>query len=178
MKKTEVANSRRSFMRAVPAAAAGITLAGWMPSLALAQAQAGTPLSKGKFQVIGAEGLDGDIKALASEAGAANSKRLFNDTYFLIDLWVEKSNAGKEFEWHENRDHIVQILDGSTMYELGGEPQGTHGNGPGEWLAPHSEGASKVTLKKGDWLVIRRGTPHKRTTAEHVTFILTAPLTT
>jgi len=178
LKKFDVAKSRRSFLRAVPAAAAGVTLAELMPSLAMAQMQSGAPLSKGAFQVLSAEELAGDIKSLAAEAGAANSKRLFNDTYFLIDLWVEKKNAGKEFEWHEHRDHIVQILDGSTVYELGGKPQGAHGNGPGEWLAPHSEGATRVTLKKGDWVVIRRGTPHKRTTAEHVTFTLTAPLTT
>ena len=43
---------------------------------------------------------------------------------------------------------------------------------PGEWLAPASEGAKSLTLKKGDMLVIPRGTPHKRSTEGSVTFTL------
>ena len=58
------------------------------------------------------------------------------------------------------------------MYELGGTPQGGHNTKPGEWLAPASEGATKMTLHKGDWLLIPRGTPHKRTTETSVTFAL------
>lgn len=140
-------------------------------------AQATLPFTKENFLVISAAELAGDIETLAAEAGAANSKRLFNDKNFSIDLWVEKKNAGKEFEWHEHRDHIIQILDGWTEYEVGGTPKGAHSTGPGEWLAPESEGASKFTLKKGDWLVLRRGTLHKRTTPDHVTFTLAAPQT-
>ena len=143
----------------------------------MAQAQAAPPLSEGNFQVFSAQELADQIKALAAKSGPANSKRLFNDKNFMLDLWVEKTNAGKEYEWHERRDHIVEILDGTTVYELGGTPQNPHSTGPGEWLAPTIEGATKVTLKKGDTLVIRRGTAHKRTTAEGVTFTLAAPVT-
>jgi mannose-6-phosphate isomerase-like protein (cupin superfamily) len=90
-------------------------------------------------------------------------------------LTTEKTKSGKEFEWHEGRDHIFQILEGSTVYELGGTPKNQHSTGPGEWLAPESEGAVKMTLNKGDMLVVPRGTPHKRTTAESVTFYLISP---
>ena len=38
--------------------------------------------------------------------------------------------------------------------------------------APESDGATSVSLNKGDMLVIRRGTPHKRTTKGTVTFTL------
>lgn len=161
-------------MRAVPAAAVGLTIADLLPSPAVAQV---APLSEGSFQVISASNLADNIKALAAKSGPANSKRLFNDKNFMLDLWVEKTNAGKEYEWHEHRDHIVEILDGATVYELGGTPQNQHSTGPGEWLAPTVEGATKVTLKKGDLVIIRRNTPHKRTTAASVTFTLTAPVT-
>jgi mannose-6-phosphate isomerase-like protein (cupin superfamily) len=89
-------------------------------------------------------------------------------------MTTEVAHAAKEFEWHEGRDHIVQIVEGSTVYELGGTPKGTHGNNgkPGEYLAPESDGATKLTLKKGDMVTIPRNTPHKRSTAESVTFLL------
>ena len=89
-------------------------------------------------------------------------------------MTTETSKIAKEFEWHEGRDHIVQILEGSTVYEVGGTGKDAHGNNgkAGEFLAPDSVGATRLTLKKGDMLTIPRGTPHKRSTAESVTFIL------
>ena len=87
-------------------------------------------------------------------------------------IYTQKAKNAKEFEWHEGRDHVFHILDGSTVYELGGTPKNGHTTKPGEWLAPESEGAKTVTLSKGDILVIPRGTPHKRSTKESVTFLL------
>ena len=92
-----------------------------------------------------------------------------------VVLTVEKAKSAKEFEWHEGRDHIVQIVDGTTVYEIGGTPKNGRNTKAGEWLAPSSEGATKLTLKKGDMLTIPRGTPHKRSTEESVTFILISP---
>jgi len=89
-----------------------------------------------------------------------------------IVLTTEEKKSGKEFEWHEGRDHIFQVIEGSTRYELGGTPKGAHNTKPGEWLAPASEGATSLTLKKGDMLVIPRGTPHRRSTDGSVTFYL------
>jgi hypothetical protein len=73
---------------------------------------------------------------------------------------------------------VVQILDGSTVYEVGGTPKDGRNTKPGEWLAPGSDGATAITLKKGDMLVIPRGTPHKRSTAESVTLMLISPMGT
>jgi hypothetical protein len=168
-------SDRRNFLRSIPvAAAAGLTIAELLPSMAFAQA---APMTEANFQVVSAQDLSETIKALAAKEGASNSKRLFADTNFLVDLWVEKANTGKEYEWHERRDHIIYVLDGATDYELGGTPKGTHANGAGEWLAPGIEGATKVSLKKGDILIIRRNTAHKRTTAQNVVFTLSAPVT-
>ena len=91
---------------------------------------------------------------------------------FTAVLTIEENHAANEFEWHEGRDHLLQVVDGKTVYELGGTPENAHNTKPGEWLAPLSEGSSKLTLHKGDWLVIPRGTPHKRTTQGSVTFYL------
>lgn len=175
MKNRTVNKDRRRFLGAIPAAAAGLTIADLLPSLAMAQAA--PAMSEANFELFKAQDLEDTIKGLWAKEGASNSKRLYADKYFLVDLWVEKANVGKEYEWHEKRDHIIHVLDGATDYELGGTPKGTHANGPGEWLAPNIEGAKKISLKKGDILVIRRNTAHKRTTAEKVVFTLSAPLT-
>jgi mannose-6-phosphate isomerase-like protein (cupin superfamily) len=93
----------------------------------------------------------------------------------MVALTVETAKSPKEFEWHEGRDHVLQIIDGTTVLEVGGMPKGGHSKGPGEWLAPTSEGATTLTLKKGDMLVIPRGTPHKRSTPGSVTLLLISP---
>jgi quercetin dioxygenase-like cupin family protein len=156
------ATSRRHFLRSAPlAAAAGLSLAE-LPAFAEGQSPA-------PFQLFTAETLADDAKALKAKPGNNN---LFTGNNLLVVLTVEPAKAQKEFEWHEGRDHVVHIVDGTTVYEVGGKPQGGHSAKAHEWNAPASEGATKYTLKKGDMLIIPRGTPHKRTTAESVTFVL------
>jgi mannose-6-phosphate isomerase-like protein (cupin superfamily) len=162
---------RRWFLRAAPvAAAAGIALAD--ASLFSAHAQDAASASGASFQLFNAATLADDIKALDANPGNNN---LVDDKTFVMMLTTEKAKSAKEFEWHEGRDHIFHILDGSTVYELGGTPKGGHSTKPGEWLAPESEGATRLTLNKGDLLVVRRGTPHRRTTADSVTLLLISP---
>lgn len=162
---------RRSFLRAVPAAAAaGLALADALAGHAAAQETAPAAW----YKLITAETLHDDIGGLQEHPG---NKPLFFDRNFSIMLTSETAAFAKEFEWHEHRDHIFYIFDGSTDFELGGTPQKAHSPRSGEWLAPASEGATKVTLHKGDTLVIPRGTPHKRSTPGSVTFTLTAPMT-
>jgi mannose-6-phosphate isomerase-like protein (cupin superfamily) len=100
------------------------------------------------------------------------TKNLLTTPGTLIILTEEATKAAKEFEWHATRDHVFQVLDGETKYELGGTPKGAHQTKPGEWLAPESEGAKTVILKKGDYLYVPRMTPHKRTTEGSVSLLL------
>jgi len=157
--------SRRRFLRSAPfAAAAGLTF----PETTLS-AQATLPPEH--FQLFTAAALSDATKQLQAHPGNNN---LFTPATLpvTIVLTTEEKKAAKEFEWHEGRDHILQIIDGTTLYELGGTPQGAHNTKPSEWLAPASQGATQLTLQKGDMLVIPRGTPHKRTTDTSVTFYL------
>lgn len=164
---------RRWFLRAAPvAAAAGAVLADTVLFSAPTAAQGSAPDSGPAFQVFTAAALGDDIKALDAIPGNNN---LVDDKTFVMMLTVEKAKSAPEFEWHEARDHIFHILDGSTVYELGGTPKGAHNTKPGEWLAPESEGATTIALHKGDVLVVRRGTPHRRKTAESVTLLLISP---
>jgi quercetin dioxygenase-like cupin family protein len=159
--------SRRAFLQSAPLAAASLALA--KPTAALAAtAPAAAPVP---FQLLSADQIADATKQLQAKPGNDN---LFDNPAlpFTVVLTTELTKAAKEFEWHEGRDHVVQVLDGTTIYEIGGKPQNARNTKPNEWLAPASEGATKLTLKKGDLLIIPRGTPHKRTTETSVTFYL------
>ena len=168
--------SRRNFLRAAPiAAAAGFALTDAALFSDDAAGQSAAPAVPAAFQLFSAQSIQDDIKALQAKPGNDNLVDAKTGPFTVV-LTTEMAKSPKEFEWHEGRDHIVQILDGSTVYEVGGIPRNGRTTKPGEWLAPVSEGASTLTLKKGDLLVIPRGTPHKRSTAESVTLILISPM--
>jgi quercetin dioxygenase-like cupin family protein len=166
--------SRRNFLRTAPvAAAAGFTLTNSL----MAMAQAGAPgadlvAAAQPFKLFKAAELADDTKALDAKPG---DNRLYDSKAIPVQiiLTVEKHKSATEFEWHENRDHIVQIIDGSTVYEVGGTPTGTKVMpGQGEFHATGSTGSKSMVLMKGDVLLIPRGTLHKRSTEDSVTFLL------
>ncbi len=159
-------STRRTFLKAAPlAAVVSLPLA---EDLLLAQT-AVTPTAP--FQLFTAEKLSGAMKTLEATQGNDN---LFDAKSLPVTIVMtyEAHKSAKEFEYHAGRDHIFQILDGETTYEVGGTPKNARSIRPGEYLAPESEGAKTFLLKKGDMLVIPRGTPHKRTTAQSVTLLL------
>jgi len=162
--------SRRNFLRTAPlAAAATLPLADTLALAADGGQSAGA--APQPFQVFTADKLADAMKALQAKPGNDN---LYEPKALpmTIVMTTEEKKSGKEFEYHEGRDHIFLILDGTTKYELGGTPKNAHSTKPQEWLAPVSDGATSITLKKGDMLVIPRGTPHKRNTEGSVTFYL------
>jgi mannose-6-phosphate isomerase-like protein (cupin superfamily) len=164
--------TRRNFLRTTPlVAAASLPLAEKFLFASNAPAGGDQTAAPEPFQLFAADKLADAMKTLQAKPG--------NDSLFgpktlplTIVMTSEEKKSGKEFEYHEGRDHIFQILDGTTIYEVGGTPMNARNTKPGEWLAPTSEGATTLTLRKGDMLVIPRGTPHKRTTETSVTLIL------
>ncbi len=169
MRNAEMIPARRKFLRAVPAAAAAgftLTRASLFSSTAAAQSTSASALT---FKLFRAQEIQDDLSALAANPGNNN---LVQEKSFTVVLTTEKAKSGAEFEWHEHRDHVFQIIEGSTVYELGGTPKGAHSKAPGEWNSPESEGHETVALNKGDMLIIARGTPHRRVTTGSVTFSL------
>jgi quercetin dioxygenase-like cupin family protein len=155
--------SRRRFLRSAPLAAAA--------GFALTEANLSAQTVPVPFQRIPASQLAEALTALHQKPGNFN---VYDAPALPVTavLTVEENHAATTFEWHEGRDHILQIIEGETLYELGGRPRDAHATKPGEWIAPTCDGATTMTLHKGDWLIIPRGTPHKRTTATSVTFCL------
>ena len=167
--------SRRKFLGTAPvAAAAGLTLANTTMLSGFAAGLEAMPALPAGVQLFTAQTIQDEIKVLEARPGSSNLVD-GKTTPFVVLLQVEKATSAKEFEWHEGRDHIIQIIDGSTLYEVGGTPTGAHVMGPGEWHATGSVGSKSLILGKGDILVIPRGTLHKRSTEDSVTFYLISP---
>ena len=162
--------TRRNFLLTVPVAAAvAVPLTDTLLRASTVAQSGAVGTGAASFQSFSAQEMESDLKAVQSSHG---TKNLVTSPTTLMVINEETKKAGKEFEWHATRDHIFQVLDGETKYELGGTPKGAHETKPGEWLAPESEGAKTVVLKKGDYLFVPRMTPHKRTTDGSVSLLL------
>jgi quercetin dioxygenase-like cupin family protein len=164
--------NRRSFMRSASSSAAALAAASRFASLAIAQRAPQMAVPSESFQLFTAGKIQTDIHALQAVPGNNN---LVTGKNFTIALTVETAKSATEFEWHEHRDHVLQVLDGSTVVDVGGTPKGAHSIGTGEWHAPDSVGSTALTLNKGDMLIIPRNTPHRRSTSGWVSFILISP---
>lgn len=173
MDKSDLQNhDRRNFLRTVPvAAAASLAFIDASMFSAIGVAQGQQPDSGGSYALITWDQLQADIKAEGTKA----DKTLWSNKDFEVVLSTETAFQNPEYEWHDYRDHVIYVLEGSTTFEIGGTPRGTHKLSPGQWLAPVCLDARKVTLKKGDTLIIPRGTVHRRTSTGMVTFTLTVP---
>jgi len=66
-------------------------------------------------------------------------------------------------EVHDGSDDIYYVLDGEATLMLGGSLVDPNQTAPGEWRAKSATGGTKVAIKKGDLVVVPRGTPHQRT---------------
>lgn len=160
--------TRRNFLWTAPlAAAVALPLTDTLlhASAAPAEAEQGAT-----FKVFPASTIEGMVKSL--EESPAAKDIVTGKVGVSITISAEEKKAAKEFEYHAHRDHVFQVLDGTTQYEVGGTPKNARQTKPGEWLAPESEGHTTITLNKGDMLVVPRMTPHKRTTEGTVSLLL------
>ena len=176
MKHTQ---SRRTFLRtaSVTAAAVGLPFVS-DAATAIAEPQV---FRHEPSQLLTAERMKAALQTLVAKPGKKNDDAIFGRSImpFTVALTVESNTIDTQFECHEDRDHLFQILDGETVLEVDGTPKGGHSEQPGQWHSPTSEGTTVHTLRKGDMLLIPRGAPHKRSTAGSVTFMLisvTSPL--
>lgn len=171
--------TRRNFLLTAPLAAA---VASPLTDTLLHASPAGGGADEagpaGPFQVLTAATMASTMKGVEASNG---TKDLISSPEVGKTLQVamnaETKKVAKEFEYHAHRDHVFQVLEGETKYEIGGTPKNSRMTKPGEWLAPESEGFKTVILKKGDYLTVPRMTPHKRITDGSVTLLLISSIT-
>jgi len=115
------------------------------------------------FVVMSAQSLDDLQKTLKPD----------NKTSELIDsggmqlrvaIQHEKNKAGAAAELHDASDDVYYVLDGSAALTLGGKLDAPKETDPGEWRSPRIIDGKSFEIKKGDLIVVPRGTPHQRST--------------
>jgi len=115
------------------------------------------------FVVMSAQSLDDLQKTLKPD----------NKTSELIDsggmqlrvaIQHEKNKVGAAAELHDASDDVYYVLDGSAALTLGGKLDAPKETDPGEWRSPRIIDGKTFEIKKGDLIVVPRGTPHQRST--------------
>jgi mannose-6-phosphate isomerase-like protein (cupin superfamily) len=115
------------------------------------------------FVVMSAQSLDDLQKTLQPD----------NKTSELIDsggmqlrvaVQHEKNKTGAAAELHDASDDVYYVLDGSATLVLGGRLDTPRETDPGEWRSPRIIEGKTIEIKKGDVIIVPRGTPHQRST--------------
>ena len=76
----------------------------------------------------------------------------------------EKNKTGAAAELHDASDDVYYVLNGSATLVLGGKLESPKETDPGEWRSPRIIDGKTIEIKKGDLVVVPRGTPHQRST--------------
>ncbi|HEX8190213.1 MAG TPA: hypothetical protein VF586_17785 [Pyrinomonadaceae bacterium] len=76
----------------------------------------------------------------------------------------EAGKAAASAEIHDASDDVYYVLEGSATLTLGGKLESPKEVEPGEWRGPRIGGGQNFDVKKGDLIVVPRGTPHMRST--------------
>src|SRR5712692_3007765 len=77
----------------------------------------------------------------------------------------EKNKTGAAAELHDASDDVYYVLDGSATLVLGGKLDAPKETEPGEWRSPRIVDGKIIEITKGDLVIVPRGTPHQRSTA-------------
>ena len=77
----------------------------------------------------------------------------------------EKNKTGAAAELHDASDDVYYVMDGSATLVLGGKLDAPKEIEPGEWRSPRIIDGKTFEITKGDLVIVPRGTPHQRSTA-------------
>jgi mannose-6-phosphate isomerase-like protein (cupin superfamily) len=81
-----------------------------------------------------------------------------------VAIQHEANKAAASAVIHDASDDVYYVLEGTATLTLGGKLEAPKEVEPGEWRGPRIEGGRNVDVKKGDLIVVPRGTPHMRST--------------
>jgi mannose-6-phosphate isomerase-like protein (cupin superfamily) len=83
-------------------------------------------------------------------------------TQLRVAIQHDKLRENAEAELHDESDDVYYVLEGSAQLTLGGTLDNPHEATPGEWKSKKINGGTTFEIKKGDLIVVPRGTPHQR----------------
>ncbi len=117
------------------------------------------------FVVMPSQSLDDLQKKLHSDN---KTEELIDSAGMQLRVAVqhEKNKTGAAAELHDASDDVYYVLDGSATLVLGGKLDAPKETDPGEWRSPRIVAGKTFEIKKGDLVVVPRGTQHQRSTAK------------
>ena len=115
------------------------------------------------FVVMSSQSLDDLQKTLQSDN---KTSELIDSAGMQLRVAVqhEKNKTGAAAELHDASDDVYYVLDGGATLVLGGKLDSPKETDPGEWRSPRIIDGKTIEIKKGDLVVVPRGTPHQRST--------------
>ena len=115
------------------------------------------------FVVMSAQSLDDLQKTLQPEN---KTSELIDSggTQLRVAVQHEKNKVGAAAELHDASDDVYYVLDGSATLILGGKLDDPKETDAGEWRSPRIIDGKTIEIRKGDLVIVPRGTPHQRST--------------
>ena len=83
-------------------------------------------------------------------------------TQLRVAVQHDKLRQNADAEVHDDSDDVYYVLEGSAQLTLGGTLDTPREASPGEWKSKKINGGTTFEIKKGDLIVVPRGTPHQR----------------
>lgn len=85
-------------------------------------------------------------------------------TQLRVAIQHDKIRENPDAELHNDSDDVYFVLEGSAQLTLGGTLDNPREATPGEWKSKKINGGTTFEIKKGDLIIVPRGTPHQRST--------------
>jgi len=79
-----------------------------------------------------------------------------------VAIQHDKLRENQDAELHDESDDVYYVLDGSAQLTLGGTLDSPREATPGEWKGKKINNGTTFEIKKGDLIIVPRGTPHQR----------------
>lgn len=83
-------------------------------------------------------------------------------TQLRVAIQHDKLRENADAELHDDSDDVYYVLEGTAQLTLGGMLDSPREASPGEWRSKKINGGTSFEIKKGDLIVVPRGTPHQR----------------
>lgn len=93
-------------------------------------------------------------------------------TQLRVAVQYDAKKDKAQAEVHDASDDVFYVLEGSAELTLGGTLENPKEAATGEWKSDKIIGGQTFTIKKGDLIVIPRGTPHQRINTKGKNFSL------
>ena len=84
-------------------------------------------------------------------------------TQMRVAIFHDEKRENDLFEVHDASDDIYYVLAGEATLMLGGTLAEANEISPGEWRSKTAAGGQQVSIRKGDLVIVPRGTVHQRT---------------